>query len=147
MNQRLADGDDQVVLAVRFTLEGALEEQDTVGQRVAVVPAAFGKRRALVQSEQRIGRLDVHLFEQLVRRFVLDDDREVGHGVAKAPRNRRERVSDETLELCAPHVTSRVSSAADGPAPPRRTGSSYTRPAPRTDRTTASVCRCGGHAG
>ena len=47
------------------------------GSDVAVVPAALGERRALVEAEQRVGRLDLHLVEQVGRRLVLDDDRDV----------------------------------------------------------------------
>ena len=35
------------------------------------------QRRALVEAVQRIGRLDLHLVEQLEARLVLDDEREV----------------------------------------------------------------------
>ena len=58
VNQRLADRDDDVVLVVARVLDRALKERDLVGQRVAVRPLALGERRAFVEAEQRIGRLD-----------------------------------------------------------------------------------------
>ena len=49
-----------------------LEQRDAIGQLVAVAPAALVERRALVQAEQDVVVVHLHLVEQLVRRLVLD---------------------------------------------------------------------------
>src|SRR5690606_18102553 len=103
VNQRLANTDNQVVFALAGVLDGALVESDAIGQRVSVGPAAFGERRALVQPEQRVGRLDLHLFEQRVGRLVLDDDREVRDGPPELRRDARDGVLDAGLELLPRH--------------------------------------------
>ena len=118
--------DDQVVLVLGFALVRALEEQDAVGQRVAVLPAALGQRRPLVQAEERVGRLDLHLVEQIVGRLVLDDDGDVGHGVAKPARDGGERLGDVPLERLPGH---------------RRRRGGLDRPRPRVDRATRTALR------
>ena len=67
VNQRLPDGHHQVGLIVGLLLERALKEQNPVGEGVAVVPASFGERDALIQTEEGIGRLDLHLLQQVAR--------------------------------------------------------------------------------
>src|SRR5262245_48414914 len=51
VNQRLADRDDKIFLVVRLAFERALKKQNAVRQRVPVVPAALGERRALIQAQ------------------------------------------------------------------------------------------------
>src|SRR5262245_30049306 len=63
VNQRLTDRHHEVVLILSFTLVRSLKDQDAVGQGVAVVPSPFSERRSLVQAEQRVGRLDLHVVE------------------------------------------------------------------------------------
>ena len=46
-------------------LDRPLEDRDAIGQRVAVGPAALGQRRALIEAEERVRRLDLHLVEQV----------------------------------------------------------------------------------
>ncbi len=59
VNQRFADLDDELVLVFGFALVRPLEDQDLIGQRVAVVPTPLGERDALVEAEQRVRRLNV----------------------------------------------------------------------------------------
>ena len=40
VDERLADGDDEIVVVFGGSFERSLEEEDAIGQRVAVVPAA-----------------------------------------------------------------------------------------------------------
>src|SRR4051812_20870428 len=103
MDQRLADRHHEVLLVVRGLLVGLLEQDDSIGQRVSVVPVPFGERRALVETEERVGRFDVHLAEQRGRRVVLDDDRDVAHRVAEPLRDRGQRVRHVAFELAARH--------------------------------------------
>src|SRR5665213_868578 len=105
MNERLADLGDHSALAARFALDRPLKQQDAIGQRVAVIPTACRKRRALVEAEERAVRSDAHGAEQPLARLVFDDDGAVGHGVAERLRNRCERVSDEAFELFALHCS------------------------------------------
>ena len=103
VDQRLADGHHDVVVVVAGVLDGPLVEHDAIGQRVAVVPAPLGQRRALVEAEQRVRRLDLHLGQQLVARLVLDDDGEVLDLAAEPSRDRADRFGDEALEPSAGH--------------------------------------------
>src|SRR5262245_59272265 len=84
VNEGLADRDDQVVLVRARVLNRPLEERDLVGEAVAIGPLALGDWRALVESQQRIGRLDPDLAQLLRVRFVLDDDGDVLHRVAES---------------------------------------------------------------
>ena len=64
VNQRFADDRaDLVFIAVAVVLDRPLKDGDDVGQAVTVSGTALGQRRALVESEQRVGRLDLHLLE------------------------------------------------------------------------------------
>ena len=103
MNQRFANRHDEIVLIVGLALVRSLKQQDAIRQGIAVVPAALGQRGALVEPEQGIRRLNLHLAKQLAPRFVFDDDDEIRHGVAEAPRDAGERVGHEALELGAVH--------------------------------------------
>src|SRR6185369_8342956 len=103
VNQRLADRDNQILLAVGLALEGTLEEQDAIRERVSIIPATLGQGRSLVQPEKRPSGFDLHLLEQLSVGLVLDDNRDVDHRVAKASRNRRQRFSDELFEWFSAH--------------------------------------------
>src|ERR1043166_488936 len=134
VNECFGDRHDEIVFVVGFPFVRALEEQDAIGQAIAVVPAALGKRRTGIQPKQRARRTNAHLAQQFARGLVFDDDRDVLHRVAKAARNRGERVSDEAFELFALHLCS------------RRPCSSRTRRARRTCRTTAWAGRRGGRA-
>src|SRR5439155_10037307 len=93
VNECFADGHHEVVVIVRVALERSLEEQNAIRQAVAVIPAPFGQRRAGIEPEQRARRFDLHLAQQVARRLVFDDDREVLHRLAKGARARGERVS------------------------------------------------------
>ena len=92
-----------IVLVIRLALERALKEQDAIGQRVPVTPLPLGERNALIQTKQRAAGLDLHVVEQRRVGLVFDDDRDIAHRVAKPPRNRRERFSDELFEWFAAH--------------------------------------------
>ena len=94
----------------RILLDGSLEERDAVGQGIAVPPAAFGQRRALVETVERIRRLDLQLGEQLRDRLVFEHDRDVLHRLAKARRDVVERLLDEAVEFL--RVTSRAAACA-----------------------------------
>ena len=170
VDQRFADRDDDLVfVAVAVLLDRALEQRDAVGQLVAVIPAPLGERRALVEAEQRVRRLDLHLVEQLVRRLVLDDDAR-----RCAPRARTARgmvsiaSSTSSRNSLACHrlawllrwrlerqASSRAASRLSSGALPRLTG--FGRRSPVADRnrnragrcsagTAASAGRCGGRA-
>ena len=52
VNQRFADRHHHVVVIFAGVLDRPLKQRDFVRQPVAVVPLAFGERRALVQAEQ-----------------------------------------------------------------------------------------------
>src|SRR2546422_574226 len=91
VNQRLADADDEIVVVFCLALVGTLKDQHAIRQRVAVTRRALGQRRALIEPEQRVGRLDLHLVEQLRGRFVLYNDGDVLHGVAEVSRDGGER--------------------------------------------------------
>ena len=125
------------------------------GRRVAVVPAPLGQRRALVEAEQRVGRLDLHL-ARAARGDGSSSTTMAMFCIASRKRRgiERERVSDEAFERVARHVRPRrlsprlragfrrVASRARATV-----GSSRSRRARRTDRRAASACRCGGRAG
>ena len=57
----------------------------------------------MIETEQGVWRLDLHLGEELRRRGVLDHDGEILHLPAELGRNGVEGLSDETLESCARH--------------------------------------------
>ena len=71
VDERLADRHDEVVFIFGFALVRTLEDEDAVGQRVALRPLAFRERNARVEPEQRIVRTGVHLVQQLVFGLVL----------------------------------------------------------------------------
>ena len=98
VDQRLADRDDDVVFVLARVFDRSLKERDLVGQHVAVRPLALGQRRALIEPEQRVGRLDLDLGQLLGRRLVFDHDGDVLHRVPKSLRDRLERFVDQLLE-------------------------------------------------
>src|SRR5471030_1812941 len=112
VDERFADRCDEILLVLRVALVRALEDQHAIGQRVAVAPAALRQRRALIQAEQRVGRLDVHFAEQLRARLVFDDDGDVLHRFLEAPRDRGERLSDEAFEGASFHVSASLESSS-----------------------------------
>src|SRR5262249_16422787 len=71
------------------------------------IPAPLRERRALIETEQRVRRLDLHFVEEFTRRLVLDDDRQVLHRLAESLRNRAESLLHETFELVALHARRR----------------------------------------
>src|SRR5262245_39496731 len=68
---------------------------------MAVTPAALGQGSALVETEQGIAGLDFELLEDIRRRLVFDDDGDVLHLGAKAPRDPAQGLLDETGEVFA----------------------------------------------
>ena len=80
VDQRLADRDDDLVFViVAIVFDRILKQRDAVGQLIAVPPAALIERRSLVQAQQGFALVDVHFVEQVIRRLVLDNDREIAH--------------------------------------------------------------------
>src|SRR4029453_10988714 len=79
MDQRLSDDGAHVVVALAIFLDRLLKNGDAVREGVAVAPRALWERRPLIQAVQGVGRLDLHLLEQVRARLVLDDDRDVPH--------------------------------------------------------------------
>jgi hypothetical protein len=77
VNQRLANRHHNVILIVACVLDGHLKKRDLVGQRVAVGPLPLGQRRALIETKQRVRRLDADFGKLVVRRLILDDDGDV----------------------------------------------------------------------
>src|SRR5216684_5938989 len=149
VNQRLADRDDELVVVFSLALVRPLEEHDLIRQHVPVVPAPLGERDALIEAEQCVWRLDVHVAKEFARGLVLDQDDEVRHRVAKAARNAGDRVSDEGFERSAFHAVSQASDEASrtdasGREPtPRWSGSSRSRLSRRTGRRAAWAGRPG----
>src|ERR1044071_4730118 len=137
VNQRLCDRIADVIIGLAVFLDNRLEQRDAIRERVAVAPRPFGQRRALIETVKRIGRLGLHLFEQLRARFVLDDDGDVRHLAAKAFRDERDRLSDELFEFFARHAVLWRSP----------TGSSRNHRGPNIDRTAVWLCRCAGRGG
>ena len=80
-------------------------DRDAIGQRIAVAPAALGQRRALIEAEQRVAGLHLDLLENVRRRLVFDDDGDVLHLGAKAPRDVAQGLFDETGEVLAGHIS------------------------------------------
>ncbi len=73
----------------RIALVRALEDLDAVGHLLLAAPASARSAARPIEAEQRVGRRDLHLVEQLLRRLVLDDDRDVPHLLAEPLRDRR----------------------------------------------------------
>ena len=117
VDERFADRHDDVVLALAGVLDGALVQDDAIGQRVAVVPRALGERRALVQAEERVGRLDLHLVQQFVGRLVFDDHGDVPQFVAEPRRNRANRLGHQLFEARARHRRRRAAGFFAGAVP------------------------------
>src|SRR5262249_4817778 len=103
MDERFSYGANEVLVVPGLALMRALKEQDPVRQGIAVLPAAFGEWGSLIQTEQRVRRLDLEIAKELGRRLVLDDDGDVGHGAAESGRDGAEGVSDELFESSAFH--------------------------------------------
>src|SRR5215471_10199757 len=103
VNQGLADADDEVVFVLGLAFVRALKDQHAVGKHVAVARRALGQRRPLIEPEERVGRLDLHVLEEIRGRLVLDDDRDVLHRIAEPSRNGGERLGDVALEDGAFH--------------------------------------------
>lgn len=131
MNERLSDRDLHVLFTFRVSLDWALEQHDLIGQCVAVIPTPLRQRGSLVEAEERIRWLDVHLVEKLGRRFVFNDDRDVVQRGPESPWNGRERVADQFLEAGASHFLS---------------CSNRRHPARRSDRRAVVVGKSGGRA-
>src|SRR4029453_3283389 len=124
VNQRLADAHDKILFVVCLAFVRTLKDQHAIGKHVAVARAALGQRCALIESEQRVRRLDLHLLEEVWGRLVLDNDGDVLHGVAELPRNGRKRFGNVALEDSACHRGRRpalfaVRRGAPLPAPTR----------------------------
>ena len=94
VDERLRDGDDEILAIFGFPLVRALKKQNPVGQRVAVVRTALCQRRALVQPEKGIGRFDIHLAQEIGLGFVLHHDGDVTHRIAEAERDVAQGFSD-----------------------------------------------------
>src|SRR3954469_20341373 len=93
---------DLVVIAARF-FGRLLVDRNAVRQVVAERPGSLGQRRAVVETEERVAVLDLHLCQQLRRRFVFDDYRDVAHFLAKAPGNLLQRVFDQFFKPVSRH--------------------------------------------
>src|SRR5262245_55012539 len=65
VNQRFSDDGAHVSVVVAVLLDRLLKNRDAVRKGVAVGPRPLWQRRPLIQAVQRVGRLDLHLFEQL----------------------------------------------------------------------------------
>jgi hypothetical protein len=103
VNQRFRNRDDHIVAIARGVFDRALKERDLVRQRVAVRPLSLGERRAFVQAQQRVGRLDPDVLQGARGRLVLDDDGDVLHRVAKPIGDGRQRFVHQRAELLAIH--------------------------------------------
>src|SRR4026207_2275801 len=98
VNERLTnDGADFILVFAAF-LDRSLKERDAIGELIPVLPRAFGERRSLIQAVQRIGRLDLHLIEQLEAWLVLDNQGEVVDLFAEALRDQRDSFNEQTFE-------------------------------------------------
>ena len=71
-----------------------------------MLPGAFRQRNSLVQTVERIRRLDLHLREEFRVGLFFDHQREVLHLTPEALRNQHDRLNDETFELGAGHGVS-----------------------------------------
>src|SRR5262249_14940518 len=87
MDQCFANRHDEIVFVGGVALERPLEEQNPVGEGVAVAPLTFRERSSLIQTEESIRRLNLHFFEQVRRRLVFDDDGQVRQRVPKSTRD------------------------------------------------------------
>src|SRR3954471_20246874 len=105
-----------VVIAARF-FGGLLVDRNAVRQIVAERPRPLGQRRAVVETEQRVAVVDLHLREQFRRRFVFDDYRDVAHFLAKAPRNFLQRVFDESFKPLSRHFLTLAGRRTAAPLP------------------------------
>src|SRR5688572_16307619 len=103
VNQSLADHRADLVLVLAVLLDRTLVERDAIRQGVSECPGTLRERRALIQAVKRIGRLDLHFFEQRRGRFVLDDQREVLHLPAEPLWNERDRFDHQLLKTLAGH--------------------------------------------
>src|SRR5262245_9532161 len=103
MDQRLADDRAHVIVALAVFFDRLLKNGDAVREGVAVAPRALGQRCPLIETVQRVGRLDLHLFEQFRARFLLDDHCDVPHLPAETSRDERDRLSDEAFESFSFH--------------------------------------------
>src|SRR5688572_7721946 len=104
VNQRLADGDDDLILvALAVVFDRPLEQGDAIRQLIAVL-RALGERRALIQAEQDVFvRVHLELVEQLLRRLILDHDGEVFHLASKPCGNRVDGLLDQLTKVFGRH--------------------------------------------
>ena len=142
-----------------------------------MAPLPLGERHALIQTEQRVVRLHLHLVEQVRRRLVFDHDRDVAHLAREARGMVSIASATSALKCFARHRPPGRASAARAEARPsgycfersgrfrsgpalrgracatgldqraRPTGRSRSPFARCSDRTAASGGRSGGRAG
>src|SRR3954464_3333821 len=98
VNHRLGDTAANLLVIGTRLLDRLLINGNAIRERVAIAPAAFGQRRALIEPKEGIGRLDLHLLEDLRRRRVLDNDGDVSHLGPEPPRNLLEGLFDQSLK-------------------------------------------------
>ena len=99
VDHRLGHAVADLLVVLARLLDRPLIDRDAVGERVAVAPAAFGERRALIETEQRVRRARSPISSRISRRrLVFDDDGDVLHRVAEAARDLAQRLFDERGE-------------------------------------------------
>src|SRR5687768_13258216 len=98
VDQRLADDGANLVLVFAVFLDGTLEQRDAVGQGKGDIRRALGQWGSLIEPVERVGRLDLHFFEQFRARFPFHDQRQVLHLAPETARDQRQRFSDELFE-------------------------------------------------
>jgi hypothetical protein len=65
VDERFANRDhDLILVAVALVLDLPLKQRDPVRQRVAVSPLPLRKRDTLVEPQQRVLRIDLHLGQE-----------------------------------------------------------------------------------
>ena len=135
----------------RLALERPLKQQDAIGQRVAVVPPPLGQRRALVEAEQGVGRLDLHLARgapatarSRPRSRGSPSPRGTGAGCRPGRQRRGRRTRVDPRAAFALRFSSRPARFARGPPGSADRQRSRTCRSRRTGRRAASACRCGG---
>src|SRR5262245_9035225 len=88
-------------------LDGTLIDVVCIGQDVDVEGVAAGQIDTTIEAIQGIGGFDPHLFEGLVVRPVLDDDRDVRELLPEGPWELLEGGFDQVLELVTGHWPAR----------------------------------------
>jgi hypothetical protein len=92
-----------LVRSATHRLNRSLKDRNPIGEGVAIPIAALGQWHPFIQTEERALWPEFQRLEELPRRCLFDDDRDVLHMTSKPLRQLVERFHDQLLKISPLH--------------------------------------------